>query len=250
MPLRIRRMRGERLDKLLARMGLGSRKEVARLVRSGRVRVAGEVVQDPGYLLLEGAPLEVEGRPLRVRRHHHVLLHKPAGYVTSRTEGPSVYALLQGFPTRDLSPVGRLDKDTEGLLLFTTDGELLHRLTHPRHKVAKRYLVHLLHPATAEDQKAFREGLLLDGKRLLPAELCWGEDPTRVELTLREGRFHQVKRMFAARGNRVVYLKRLALGPLLLGDLPKGKARLLTEAEEAALYQAVGLGGQNPQGEV
>lgn len=236
-------MRGERLDKVLARMGLGSRKEVAHLVRSGHVRVGGEVVRDPGHLVQEGTPLELGGRPLQVRRHHHILLHKPAGYVTSRTEGPSVYALLRGFPVRDLSPVGRLDKDTEGLLLFTTDGELLHRLTHPRHKVAKRYLVHLLHPATAEDQRAFGEGLLLDGERLLPAELHWKEDPTRVELVLREGRFHQVKRMFAARGNRVVYLKRLALGPLLLGDLPKGEARPLTEAEEAALYRAVGLGG-------
>lgn len=243
-------MRGERLDKVLARMGLGSRKEVAQLVRSGRVRVAGEVVRDPSHHLPEGAPLELEGKPLKVRRHHHVLLHKPAGYVTSRREGPSVYALLQGFPTRDLSPVGRLDKDTEGLLLFTTDGELLHRLTHPRHKVAKRYRVHLLRPATAEDQRAFGEGLWLDGKRLLPAALRWEEDPTQVELTLWEGRFHQVKRMFAARGNRVVYLKRLALGPLLLGDLPKGAARPLTEAEEEALYRAVGLGGQDPKGEV
>lgn len=234
-------MRGERLDKVLARMGLGSRKEVAQLVRSGRVRVAGEVVRDPSYHLPEGAPLELEGKPLKVRRHHHVLLHKPAGYVTSRREGPSVYALLEGFPTRDLSPVGRLDKDTEGLLLFTTDGELLHRLTHPRHKVEKRYLVHLERPATREDQEAFREGLVLEGTRLLPAELSWDQDPTRVELVLREGRFHQVKRMFQARGNRVLYLKRLSLGPLTLGDLPVGQARYLSQEEEEALYRVVGL---------
>ncbi|GGM98355.1 pseudouridine synthase [Thermus composti] len=236
-------MKGERLDRLLARLGLGSRKEVARLVRAGRVRVAGERVFDPGFPVPEGASLELDGRPLSVRRHHHVLLHKPRGYVTSRTEGPSVYALLEGFPVRDLSPVGRLDKDTEGLLLFTTDGLLLHRLTHPKHKVEKRYLVHLLHPATEEDRRAFREGLVLDGEKLLPAELFWEEDPTRVELVLREGRFHQVKRMFALRGNRVLYLKRLALGPLALGALPLGKARYLTEEEEKALYRAVGLGG-------
>ncbi|WP_038041167.1 pseudouridine synthase [Thermus tengchongensis] len=243
-------MRGERLDKLLARLGLGSRKEVARLVRAGRVRVAGEAVRDPGFHVPEGASLELDGKPLAVRRHHHLLLHKPAGYVTSRTEGPSVYALLSGFPTRDLAPVGRLDKDTEGLLLFTTDGELLHRLTHPRHKVAKRYLVHLERPATEEDQRAFAEGLSLDGERLLPAELSFGEDPTRVELVLREGRFHQVKRMFQARGNRVLYLKRLSLGPLELGDLSKGEARYLTPEEEETLYRAVGLGGQDAQGEL
>ncbi|WP_105317225.1 pseudouridine synthase [Thermus tenuipuniceus] len=234
-------MKGERLDRLLARLGLGSRKEVARLVRAGRVRVAGEAVRDPGFHVPEGVSLELDGKPLAVRRHHHVLLHKPAGYVTSRTEGPSVYALLEGFPTRDLAPVGRLDKDTEGLLLFTTDGELLHRLTHPRHKVEKRYLVHLERPATREDREAFREGLVLEGKRLLPAELSWDQDPTRVELVLREGRFHQVKRMFQARGNRVLYLKRLSLGPLTLGDLPKGRARYLRSEEEEALYRAVRL---------
>ncbi|BDG17210.1 MAG: pseudouridine synthase [Thermus sp.] len=234
-------MKGKRLDKLLAHLGLGSRKEVAGLVRAGQVSVAGKVVRDPGLRVPPGVEVALDGKPLEVRRHHHVLLHKPAGYVTSRKEGPSVYALLEGFPTRDLSPVGRLDKDTEGLLLFTTDGELLHRLTHPRHKVEKRYLAHLLHPATPEDQKAFAEGLVLDGERLLPAELRLGEDPRWVELVLREGRFHQVKRMFAARGNRVLYLKRLSLGPLALGDLPRGAARYLTLAEEEALYGAVGL---------
>ncbi|WP_243089442.1 pseudouridine synthase [Thermus neutrinimicus] len=234
-------MKGERLDRLLARLGLGSRKEVARVVRSGQVRVAGQVVRDPAFHVPPGARLEVNGQPLAVRCHHHVLLHKPAGYVTSRKEGPSVFTLLEGFPTRDLSPVGRLDKDTEGLLLFTTDGELLHRLTHPRHKVEKRYLVHLEHPATGEDQKAFGEGLVLEGTRLLPAELSWDQNPTRVELVLREGRFHQVKRMFQARGNRVLYLKRLSLGPLTLGDLPVGQARYLSPEEEEALYRAVGI---------
>ena len=243
-------MKGERLDKVLARLGLGSRKEVARLVRQGKVRVLGQVVKDPGFRVPEGAALEVEGRPLEVRRHLHVLLHKPPGFVTSRTEGPSVYALLQGFPTRDLSPVGRLDKDAEGLLLFTTDGLLVHRLTHPGHKVAKRYLVHLERPVGPKDQEAFREGILLDGKKTLPAELTPLEDPTWAEVVLKEGRFHQIKRMFRARGNRVLRLKRLALGPLELGDLPPGKARPLTEAEEKALYAAVGLGGEDPEDEV
>lgn len=234
-------MKGERLDRLLARLGLGSRKEVARLVRAGRVLVAGEAVRDPGFHVPEEAEVRLDGKPLLLRRHHHVLLHKPSGYVTSRAEGPSVYALLQGFPTRDLSPVGRLDKDAEGLLLFTTDGELLHRLTHPRHKVKKRYLVHLEKPVNPEDQRAFREGILLEGRKTLPAELIPLKDPTWAEVVLLEGRFHQVKRMFLARGNRVVYLKRLALGPLALGDLPRGEARPLTPGEEAALYQAVGL---------
>lgn len=243
-------MRGERLDRLLARLGLGSRKEVARLVRAGRVLVAGAEVRDPGFHVPEEAEVQLDGQPLLLRRHHHVLLHKPRGFVTSRTEGPSVYALLRGFPTRDLSPVGRLDKDAEGLLLFTTDGELLHRLTHPRHKVEKRYLVRLERPVGPRDREAFLEGLFLDGKKTLPAELTPLEDPTWAEVVLLEGRFHQVKRMFGARGNRVLYLKRLALGPLELGDLPPGKARPLTKAEEEALYRAVGLRGKDPQDQV
>lgn len=214
---------------------------MARLVRAGRVRLGDRVLRDPGEKIPAGAVLEVEGRAVRAWTHLHLLLHKPAGYITSRTEAPSVYELLEGYPTRDLSPVGRLDRDTEGLLLFTTDGELLHRLTHPRHKVQKRYYARLLHPATLEDVEAFREGLVLDGKRLLPAELSLLEDPKEVELVLREGRFHQVKRMFQARGNRVVYLKRLSLGPLELEGLPKGAARPLEAGEVQALYRAVGL---------
>jgi 16S rRNA pseudouridine516 synthase len=216
---------------------------VRRLIQKGLVRVGEEVIRDPGHLLdPEQVLLFLEGRPLAYRRHHHFLLHKPAGYVTSRSEaeGPSVYRLLPEAHRERVEAVGRLDKDTEGLLLFTSDGTLLHRLTHPRHKVAKRYQVHLQLPATEEDRRAFREGLVLDGKKLLPAELFWGEDPTRVELVLWEGRFHQVKRMFLARGNRVLYLKRLALGPLLL-DLPPGAVRPLREEEEEALYQAAGL---------
>ncbi len=231
----------ERLDRLLARLGLGSRKEMARLIRSGRVRLGDRVIRDPGARVPEGALLWVDGQEVRPWTHLHLLLHKPQGYITSRTETPSVYELLKGYPTRDLAPVGRLDRDTEGLLLFTTDGKLLHRLTHPRHKVPKRYYARLLHPATPEDVQVFREGLVLGGKRLLPAELSLLEDPKEVELVLWEGRFHQVKRMFQARRNRVLYLKRLALGPLSLGDLPLGAVRPLAPEEVQALYRAVGL---------
>ncbi len=240
-------MAKERLDKVLGHLGVGSRKAIHRLAKAGRIRVDGQVVTDPAFKLdPRQVHLEVDGTPLAYQRHFYLLLHKPAGYLTS-TQDPSglpVTALLPPQWQRpDWMPVGRLDKDAEGLLLLTTDGELLHRLTHPRWKVAKRYYVELAAPATPADAIAFASGSLeLDGKPLHPAELCIGPDAQRVELILREGRFHQIKRMFAARGNQVRYLRRVSFGPLELPpDLPPGACRPLLPQEVAALYQSVGL---------
>jgi 16S rRNA pseudouridine516 synthase len=217
------------------------------MARAGRVKVDGQVVLDTSSKLdPERAHIEVDGTPLAYRPYFHLVLNKPAGYITSTRdkEGVPVTALLPASWQRpDWMPVGRLDKDTEGLLLLTTHGELAHRLTHPRWKVPKRYYVELEAPATPEDVEVFASGeLSLDGEPLKPAELRLGPDPRRVELTLLEGRFHQVKRMFAQRGNRVLYLRRVAFGPLELPDgLPVGVARALSEAELEALYAAVGL---------
>lgn len=234
----------ERLDKVLAHLGLGSRKEIHKLARAGRITVDGEVITDAGFKLdPRRARIAVDGEEVFYREFFHVLLNKPAGYVTSTQDrdGPSVTHLLE-MVRDDWMPVGRLDKDTEGLLLITTDGELAHRLTHPRWKVPKRYYAELAEPATGADVEAFREGFELDGEPLQPAELMIYKNPRRVELILREGRYHQVKRMFAARGNRVVYLKRVAFGPLVLPeDLELGESRYLTAEEEHALYGAVGL---------
>lgn len=234
--------RGKRLDQVLAHLGLGSRKEVRRLIRKGWVRVGEEVVQDPDHLLdPETTPVFLRGKPLSYRRHHHLLLHKPAGYVTGRSEaeGPSVFRLLPEPYRGKVEPVGRLDKDTEGLLLFTSDGALLHRLTHPRYKVEKVYYARLEAPAQEAYIRAFAQGLKVGGEAFLPARL-FILSPFEVELRLVEGRHHQVKRMFQAVGNRVVYLKRLSLGPLSL-DLAAGMVRPLGEAEEEALCRAVGL---------
>ncbi|MFZ5991510.1 MAG: pseudouridine synthase [Deinococcota bacterium] len=233
----------ERLDKVLAHLGLGSRKEIHKLARAGRITVDGEVITDAGFKLdPRSARIAVDGEEVFYREFFHVLLNKPAGYVTSTQDrdGPSVTHLLE-MVRDDWMPVGRLDKDTEGLLLITTDGELAHRLTHPRWKVPKRYYAELAEPATQADVEAFAAGFELEGEPLQPAELTLGKD-RRVELVIREGRYHQVKRMFAARGNRVVYLKRVAFGPLELPeDLELGESRYLTAEEEHALYGAVGL---------
>ncbi len=240
-------MAKERLDKVLGHLGIGTRKEIHQLARAGLITVDGEIITDSAFKFdPTQSRIEVDGEPLVYRAFFHVLLNKPAGYITSTKDrdGIPVTALLpQALQRDDWMPVGRLDKDTEGLLLLTTDGELLHRLTHPRWKVQKRYYAELAAPATSEDVAAFASGTIeLDGETLQPAYLHIGPDPHKVELVIREGKFHQVKRMFAARGNQVLYLRRVAMGPLELPpDLKPGASRELRLEEINALYKAVGL---------
>ena len=237
----------ERLDKILGHLGVGTRKEIHRLARAGLITVDGEIITDSAFKFDPSlARIEVAGERLEYQTYFYLMLNKPAGYITSTKDrdGIPITALLpEELQRDDWMPVGRLDKDTEGLLLLTTDGELLHRLTHPRWKVTKRYYVELARPSTPDDVAVFAAGdLELDGEALQPAELHLSPDPYKVELVIREGRFHQVKRMFAARGNEVTYLKRVAFGPIWLpADLPLGGSRKLTAEETQALYHAVGL---------
>ncbi len=240
-------MAKERLDKVLGHLGVGTRKEIHKLARAGLIAIDGETVTDSAFKFdpLQSS-IEVDGETLVYRAYFYVLLHKPAGYITSTKDrdGIPIIALLpEELQRDDWMPVGRLDKDTEGLLLLTTDGELLHRLTHPRWKVEKRYYAELAAPATLEDVAVFATGTIeLDGEVLQPAELRIGSDPRKVELVIHEGKFHQVKRMFAARGNQVLYLQRVAFGPLELPhDLEPGALRELSPGEINALYEAVGL---------
>ncbi len=248
-------MAKERLDKVLVHLGLGTRREIDRLARAGYIALDGVVVHDSAFKFDPAQThIEVDGETISYQRFFHVLLNKPAGYVTSTKDrdGQPITELLEASRD-DWMPVGRLDKDTEGLLLLTNDGELTHRLTHPRWKVDKRYYVELESPATSADIAAFAAGFDLEpakaggssslrGERLQPADLQLSSDPRKVELTIHEGKFHQVKRMFAARGNRVVYLKRVAFGPLELpSDLATGESRPLTPDELSRLYGAVDL---------
>jgi 16S rRNA pseudouridine516 synthase len=235
----------ERLDRILGHMAVGSRREVKQMIKEGRVCVDGAVVADPGLQVDPAVQvIVVDGRPVAFQAHFHVLLHKPGGVITAARDPnkPTVMDVLPpALRRRGLQPVGRLDKDTEGALLFTTDGELAHRLLSPRYHVDKCYLARLDRPLTPEDEAAFAAGVTLeDGYVCLPAklEVC---GPYEALLTIQEGKYHQVKRMFMARGKQVVYLKRLTFGPLALGDLPLGAARPLSTAEVEALYAAVGL---------
>lgn len=236
----------ERLDKLLAGTGKWSRREVKALVRQGLVRVDGRLAASAEDKLDPAAAVvTVAGETISLCRFTYVMLHKPAGVLTATEDRkqPTVLDLLPPELRRiGLAPVGRLDKDTEGLLLLTNDGELAHRLLSPKYHVEKRYFARVDGELSAADAEAFARGMTLGGGlECLPAGLEVLPDRVCI-VTLREGKFHQVKRMLAARGAPVLYLKRLSMGPLVLEDsLAAGAYRLLRAEEILALYRACGL---------
>jgi len=233
----------ERLDKLLASTGRWSRSEVKRLVREGRVLTNGRIAASAEEKYdAETAALVVDGEAVRMSKHVYLMLHKPAG-VLSATEdgrGKTVLDLLPPeYRKRGLFPVGRLDKDTEGLLLLTDDGALAHDLLSPKKHVDKVYYTRVDGELTAEDCAAFAAGMTLgDSLVCLPAglEILSAGAESEALVTLREGKFHQIKRMLASRGKPVLYLKRLSMGTLKLDEtLAPGAWRELTEQEAAAL---------------
>ncbi len=233
----------ERLDKFLCDCGAGTRSQVKEIIKAGRVTVDGVTVRDPGFKVAS-RQVSVDGEQMGKTGRVVCMLNKPAGYVTATTDkrDKTVMELLPAqWKHLELKPVGRLDKETEGLLLFTNDGELLHRLISPKKEVEKVYYARHQGTAGQADVDAFREGLTLgDGTLCRPAKLVIaGEHESYI--TVQEGKYHQVRRMMAARGMPVQYLERRQEGTLTLGDLPRGQARLLTGEETAALLQETGL---------
>ena len=232
----------ERLDKFLSASGAGSRSQVKELLKAGRVTVDGAVERDPGRKVdPKLQTVALDAAPLGGRRRVVLMLHKPAGFVTATSDAHerTVMELLPlEYRHLNLNPVGRLDKETEGLLLFTNDGALLHRLISPRQEVPKVYYARHEGQASAEDVLAFEKGLeLRDGTKCLPAALE-PLGPGESRITVREGKYHQVRRMMASRGMTVHYLQRQREGGLELGDLAPGESRELSEAEIRALEQA------------
>ena len=225
----------ERLDKFLCDSGVGTRSQVKVLLKSGRVTVDGKPEKDPGKKV-DPAKNEIcfDGARLGGARRVVLMLHKPAGYVTAtedRDQKTVMELLPPAYKHMDLNPVGRLDKETEGLLLFTNDGDLLHRLISPKKEVPKIYYARHEGEAGPEDVEAFSAGLTLrDGLECLPAKLE-PLGPGESLVTVCEGKYHQVRRMMASRGMTVLYLERRQEGFLSLGDLPRGTVRELTEAE-------------------
>lgn len=227
-----------RLDKYLADMGVGARSEIKAWIRKGRVTLNGEVCRKPESKV-EPSVDEVLFDDSRVDyvEYCYIMLHKPAGVVSATSDNVSrtVLDLISDKQRKDLFPVGRLDKDTEGLLLITNDGGLAHRLLSPKKHVDKVYYAKVKGEVTREDAEAFAEGVDIGEESLtLPARLkiIASGEVSEAELTIQEGKFHQVKRMFAAVGKEVIYLKRLSMGSLSLDPgLQPGEYRELTEEE-------------------
>lgn len=241
--------RGEyrvRLDKYLADMGAGTRSQVKEAVRKGRVSVNGAAAKRPELQVTAADSILFDGKEISYTAMEYYMLYKPAG-VLSATKDDRTKTVLDLIDTRkrkDLFPVGRLDKDTEGLLLITNDGELAHRLLSPRHHIPKVYEVRVDGRITEDMCRQLREGIRIEENfTALPAEinvLQTGKDESEAELTICEGKFHQVKRMFAALGLTVTYLKRLSMGSLTLDEsLGKGGYRPLTEEELKKLQRTV-----------
>lgn len=232
----------ERLDKRLAASGSWSRKEAKELIRAGRVTICGQVCRDPEEKVGEETLVAVDGTPIGADVPVYLMLHKPGGVVSATEDGrdQTVLDLLPAqYQGMGLFPVGRLDKDTEGLLLITNDGPLAHRLLSPRRHVDKVYYVEVDGILTQEDVEAVSQGILLrDGYQCLPGKLELLPGDCAAYITIREGKYHQIKRMMAARGKPVSYLKRIRFGGLELDEqLEKGGWRALTAQEIQSLFR-------------
>lgn len=227
-----------RLDKFLTEMGIGSRSEVKQGIKKGFAKVNGETAKRPEQKVEDLDQVTWKGTPVVYVEYEYIMLNKPAGVVSATEDNrdKTVVDLIKDSSRKDLFPVGRLDKDTEGLLLLTNDGALAHRLLSPKHHVAKVYYAKVDGVMTDEDVKTFAEGFHVDDELdALPAKLNilkTTDDSSEIELEIYEGKFHQVKRMVHAVGKEVVYLKRLSMGSLILDEnLKPGEYRHLTAGE-------------------
>ncbi len=235
-----------RLDRLLRELGLGTRSQIGQTVRSGRVLVDGRAVTDPGTHVREGQRLVLDGTPLDTKRDRHLMMYKPQGLLSAARDRSqeTVFELLPPlYLSLGCMPVGRLDKDTEGLLLFTSDGVTAHRLLSPKLHVEKEYLARVTGRLAESSVRQFREGLSLAGTVCLPAklELLRAKDDESLALvTLCEGKYRQVRRMFDSLGHPVTFLKRVRFGPLRLDEhLSPGMYRELSAWEWDLLRKAV-----------
>jgi 23S rRNA pseudouridine2605 synthase len=226
-----------RLVKYLAHAGVASRRGAERLIADGRVSVSGAIVRDPARDVDETSGVEVDGRPATPEPPEVWMLNKPLNVVSTAREPGRRRAVVELVDSeRRLYPVGRLDADSTGLILLTNDGELANRLMHPRYEVPRTYRASLRRPPTDSDLRRLAEGVVLDDGPTAPARVR-RISPRVIELTLREGRNRQVRRMLAAVGNDVVALRRVRFGGLSLGGLPEGRARRLRRHEVERLWK-------------
>ena len=228
-----------RVDKLLSNVGVASRAELKKYCKQGLISVNGKVINNPGVQVdSESDDIRFNGEKIVYREFVYIMLNKPDGYISATFDkyDPIVLDLIdQSYLVFEPFPVGRLDKDTEGLLVLTNDGQLAHRVLSPKKHVPKTYYAKIQGKVTEEDILAFEKGVILDdGYETMPShmKILKSDDMTEIELTIHEGKFHQVKRMFESVGKKVVYLKRLSMGKLKLDEsLKLGEYRELTEEE-------------------
>ena len=232
----------KRLDKFLVEMSVASRSTIKDMAKKGRITVNGQIVKASDTKIDESADVvAVDGQVIAFSSTEYFMLNKPAGVITATLDkkAKTVLDLLDERTRNDLFPVGRLDKDTEGLLLLTNDGDLAHRILSPRHGVWKRYYAEHEGRTGPEDVRAFEQGLVLaDGLHCLPAKLT-PLGPGRSVVEVQEGKYHQVRRMLASRGMPVTYLRREAEGGLDLGELPLGQTKELDIVEAEGLLQNI-----------
>lgn len=231
----------ERLDKILVSQGIGSRREVQKLIKKKAVVVDGAVIVKPEFKIdPENCEIKVNGQALNFKKHIYIMMNKPAG-VLSATEDSSQKTVLDLLPDelkrKGLFPVGRLDKDTEGLLIISDDGEFAHKLLSPKNHIYKRYYVELDGDLSEDMTENFKNGIKLkDGTEFLPAKLEIA-DKRKAYVEICEGKFHQVKKMFLTQNLKVLYLKRVKMGGLELdGNLHRGNAREMTKTEKSVIF--------------
>ena len=224
-----------RLDKILAHSGYGSRKEVKELIRKGFVMVNGEIITDDDFKVDEiNDEITIADSTIKYEKNIYIMLNKPDGYISATYDNhdPIVLDLIEGYEKRNLFPVGRLDKDTVGLLLITNDGDLAHRMLSPKKHVDKTYYLKFEGELTLDKISKFQEGIILDdGYLCMPASYNKINNNEGM-LTIKEGKYHQVKRMLEALDCKVTYLKRISFGPITLDEnLQEGEYRFLTDEE-------------------
>lgn len=234
-----------RLQVFLSHNGVASRRKAFDLIMEGHVKVNGKLVREPSTPVDAGLDkIEVDGKLVIVKKYDYVLLNKPAGVTTTKEDIHAEQTVIDLLPEnyKHLVPVGRLDKDTEGLLLLTNDGDLTFKLTHPKFDVDKTYLVRVKGALSDDIKKKLEEGIMLEGRKTFPAKINDVKTKNRETeflMTIHEGRKRQIRNMLGSFKLLVTYLKRLTQGPLELGDLPRGKWRILSPSEAAQLLTFV-----------
>jgi len=230
-------MQAQRLNVFLAHQGVCSRRKAMDLIAAGHVSVNGSIVREPSTSVeFPKDRVTVDGKVVQKKSYEYIMLNKPEGYVTTREDRFAQKTVLDLLPTglRHLNPVGRLDKNTEGLLIMTNDGELANQLTHPRYDVDKTYVVQIQKKLGSEEQKKLEAGVVVEGEKTAPAkitELKFLKNGCEFSITIHEGRKRQIRLMLAEVGHYVTFLKRIQQGPLTLGALPTGEYRVLKTEE-------------------